>query len=72
MATLVNTASNIEFNIAGYARGVIANIRAANTRHAEYKRIENELTNMSDRELADIGIARFDIAEIAKQHVAML
>jgi len=35
--------------------------------HAVYRQVFGELTEMSDRELADIGIARSDIESISTQ-----
>ncbi|MEM8916850.1 MAG: DUF1127 domain-containing protein [Pseudomonadota bacterium] len=34
--------------------------------HVEYKRTLDELRRLSDRELEDIGIARYDIRAIAR------
>lgn len=42
-----------------------ADIKAAYTRRATYSRAYNELYNMSDRDLADIGVARRSIRDIA-------
>lgn len=36
-------------------------------RHAEYLRVSEELAMLSDRELADIGVGRSDITDIARQ-----
>ena len=36
---------------------------------AEYNRTFNELNNLTRRELDDIGVARSDIADIARLHV---
>ncbi|MFY0311925.1 DUF1127 domain-containing protein [Leisingera sp. D0M16] len=35
----------------------------------EFQRTYNELDALSDHELADIGVRRSDIADIAQQHV---
>ena len=45
----------------------IAAIVAPLRRRAEFHRIYNELARCSDRDLADIGIARSDIARIARE-----
>ncbi|UWQ50085.1 DUF1127 domain-containing protein [Leisingera caerulea] len=37
--------------------------------HREFQRTYNELDRLSDHELADIGVRRSDIADIAHQHV---
>ena len=36
-------------------------------KHAIYARTVNELSSLSDRELADIGVARSDIKAIARE-----
>ncbi len=41
---------------------------AARARFRAYMRTHTELAGMSDRELADIGIARSDISAIAYEH----
>ncbi|MCE8510061.1 DUF1127 domain-containing protein [Ruegeria pomeroyi] len=43
--------------------------RATWARNAAYKRTFNELDRLSNRELADIGIRRCDIEDIARFHV---
>lgn len=47
----------------------IATIRARLAEAREIRRIESELSQMSDRELADIGIHRSAIARIARESV---
>ncbi len=42
-------------------------IRAALTRRSIYNQTWRELNGLSDRELADLGIHRADIARIARQ-----
>ncbi|OIQ30546.1 MAG: hypothetical protein BM562_09355 [Alphaproteobacteria bacterium MedPE-SWcel] len=37
--------------------------------YKEYKRTFNELDMLTDRDLADIGIRRCDIADLARTHV---
>lgn len=50
----------------GAAAGIIARIAGLWTRHALYRRTLAELDALSDRELADIGISRYDIPAIAR------
>lgn len=38
-------------------------------RYKAYKRTVEELGMMSNRELADIGISRWDIKRVAREHV---
>jgi uncharacterized protein YjiS (DUF1127 family) len=45
----------------------IADLRDRRAQRAVYRRVYNELSAMGPRELADIGISRNNIAEIAKQ-----
>lgn len=45
----------------------IAAIIAPLRQRAEYNRVYNELARCSDRDLADIGIARSDIPRIARE-----
>jgi uncharacterized protein YjiS (DUF1127 family) len=35
-----------------------------------YRQTLRELSGLNDRELADLGISRYDIAEIARRHLA--
>ena len=44
-------------------------LRAAWAAHLMMRRTRDELSALSDRELADLGIARADIAAIARQSV---
>lgn len=46
----------------------IAERRAARARFREYFRLYGELARLSDRDLADIGIARDEIDDIARDH----
>ena len=45
----------------------IADLRDRRAQRAVYRRIYNELSAMSARELADIGLSRNNISEVAKQ-----
>lgn len=38
--------------------------------HQEYTRVFHELSRLSDRELADINVNRFDIQQLAKDSAA--
>ena len=50
-------------------RATVSEFGAARARRAEYLRTKAELSAMSDRDLADIGISRHDIDAIASQHL---
>ncbi len=38
--------------------------------YLRYRETVRELSQLSDRELEDLGIARFDIDSVARKHVA--
>ena len=50
-------------------RGVAENARTSWALYKEYKRTYDELDALTDRDLADIGIRRCDIAGLARTHV---
>ena len=39
-------------------------------RHRAYLRLYQELSRLNDRELADIGLSRHEIADVARDHAA--
>ena len=47
--------------------GLVARLRGAYAEYREYRALRAELNALSDRDLADIGISRFSIDEIARQ-----
>ncbi|WP_203595304.1 DUF1127 domain-containing protein [Salipiger sp. PrR002] len=47
--------------------GLMARLRVARSRRAEYQRVYSELQQYSDRELADLGFHRSTIRDIAWQ-----
>lgn len=49
------------------ARRLKSDMAEQRRRHAAYRQVFDELAAMSDRELADIGIARSDIERIATE-----
>ena len=49
--------------------GVFARIRAALRNAAQVRATVRELQALTDRELADLGISRFSIPEIARETV---
>ena len=64
--------TNIETDF-GFARRVqafIATYREARLEQQKFNETFRELNGLSDRELADIGIRRGDIEDIARAHVA--
>ena len=48
---------------------IIDSLRAARDRRRNYNRIVNEIEGLTDRELMDVGISRFDAHRIAKQTI---
>ncbi len=67
MAT-VNAIARPAFNFG--LSNIIADVKAAFARRAEFNRVVRELDGLSDRELADLGIARSMITQIAREHAA--
>ncbi len=53
------------------ARAYLETLREARARRAVYTRTFNELSALSNRDLADIGLARGNIDEIAWEHAHM-
>ncbi|MGH1467119.1 MAG: DUF1127 domain-containing protein [Cognatishimia sp.] len=68
MATAVNTVY-LGTGIADRMRGLITEFKATQAKRANYRRTFNELSNLSDRDLSDLGFSRYDIADVAYQHV---
>jgi len=56
-----------EHGIAARIHGAIEALRAQRARQAAFRQTYDELAALSDRELADLGIARSDIADIARE-----
>ncbi|QDY69959.1 DUF1127 domain-containing protein [Qingshengfaniella alkalisoli] len=54
----------------GAIRGFFARVAEVRERQARYFVTLHELEQLSDRELADLGISRFDIRNIAKEAAA--
>ncbi|MFS4581168.1 DUF1127 domain-containing protein [Phaeobacter sp. C3_T13_0] len=64
MAHVINT-TETGFTFIARLRGVVEEIKDSWNRRAEYKRTFAELDSLSNRDLADIGVRRCDIAQIA-------
>ncbi|MDA7430392.1 DUF1127 domain-containing protein [Primorskyibacter aestuariivivens] len=60
------------FSLRAAYRNAVANIRQAAARRAAFNALYDELNAMSDRELADIGLARSEIGDVASAHAATL
>ncbi|GAA6208774.1 hypothetical protein NBRC116601_20670 [Cognatishimia sp. WU-CL00825] len=68
MATAVNT-TYLGTGIVDRIRGLFTEFKAAQAKRATYRTTYNELSNLTDRDLADLGFSRYDIADIAHEHV---
>lgn len=53
------------FSLSEFAAQLVASVKENRARRAIYNRTLDELRMMSDRDLADIGIARVQIEDIA-------
>lgn len=50
-----------------HGAGLFASLGAALARRRVYNRTLEELRGLTDRELADLGISRFSIAQVARE-----
>lgn len=59
------------YNVGAYAggNGLLARVRKAIADYRTYRQTIDELASLSDRELADLGLSRFSVREIAYQSV---
>lgn len=60
------------FNFAALVNRVVDSVKLANARRAVFNKTYNELANLSDRELDDIGVARSEIRAIAQKEAEMV
>ena len=65
MNTLNPTLSNFSLNLVWPLKAVVLNIRNALKKYETVRHTRNELNSLTDRDLADIGISRWDIEQIA-------
>lgn len=54
-------------DLGGIVRTKIAEVKESLARRAEYRAVYNQLAAMTDRDLADIGISRGMIEDVAHQ-----
>lgn len=68
---MAQTITNIQpdFGFTKRVQAFVAAYREARLEQQKYNQTFRELDGLSDRELADIGIRRGDIADIARRHV---
>lgn len=69
MAQALSTTST-GFNPASSFQTLITAMKTARARRAVYAKTYSELANLTDRDLADIGVNRSEIRSIAKKHAA--
>ncbi|PSL18540.1 DUF1127 domain-containing protein [Shimia abyssi] len=55
------TTTTTSFNVFDRVRATISNLRSAAQERTEYTRTYKELSRLTNRELADIGLRRCDI-----------
>ena len=65
----VQTTQTARTDVSAIVRATIEEFKAARALRQKFRATVRELSAMSDRELADIGINRYDIKGIAKAHV---
>lgn len=63
----VNSSRAASYTLADRVSGVLAQIKAHLARRAVYNQTVRELVQLTDRELADLGIARADIHAVAHE-----
>ena len=62
------TAVASDAGLLGRIRAFIADYKAAGVRMAQYRKTIAELSSLTNHELADIGISRGQIEDIAREH----
>lgn len=65
MAYITSTA---RASLVDLLKGYLARMREARARREDYLRTVRELSALSDRDLADLGISRLTIEDLARQH----
>jgi uncharacterized protein YjiS (DUF1127 family) len=56
---------NLNTYVAADRPGVFARLRETIANRVEYLKIRDELEALTDRELADIGVSRLDVRDVA-------
>ena len=67
MANAVSVAPSAN-PVVAYVRSAISSLQEYLARRSEYNKTVSELQSLSNRELADLGIARASISSIAYEH----
>ena len=55
--------------LATWIETLVANLRERRENYLRYRQTADELHSLNDRELADIGIARCDIPQVARKTI---
>lgn len=63
----VNSTQVARVTLADRFAALVSVVREANARRAMYSQTLHELNNLSDRDLADLGISRMDIPHLARE-----
>lgn len=53
--------------LAGRKNGLFARLQGILANYCEYRRVYEELDSLSEQDLTDLGISRYDIRRIAKE-----
>lgn len=67
-----NDISRFEFGFANRFESAMDSLRLFRARRAAYRQTHYELSILSERDLADLGISRADIPTLARQAAAMV
>ncbi len=67
MAYVNFTSRAANLSVADRFSGVLAQLKVAIARRAVYKQTVRELMILTDRELADLGLSRYDIPTVARE-----
>ncbi|MFY0616705.1 DUF1127 domain-containing protein [Shimia sp.] len=65
----VNATYSTGFDFTARVLAAIESFKEARALRQQYNTTVRELASMSNRELADVGISRYDIKDIAEAHV---
>lgn len=63
----VNSSRAFRATLSDRLSSLVAQVREANARRALYSRTLRELNALSDRDLTDLGMSRFSIADVARR-----
>ncbi len=67
MAYVNSTTRAANFSVADRFSGLLAQLKVTIARRAVYNQTLRELNVLTDRELADLGLSRYDIPAVARE-----